>query len=102
MKVNYEGCAICDSTWGNVWEKVEGTRLFFCCSLCALQFRGLVERIKASTGWTRIDTIEIRGDRSGRTCRAGWKSSTAEFSFAFNSEGKLRRFARTTSGPTNS
>lgn len=102
MKVNYEGCAICDSTWGNVWEVVEGQRLFFCCSLCTVQFRGLVERIKTDTGWTHIDALEIRGDRSGRTCRARSDSSEAEFRFAFNSEGKLRRFARVSSDSASS
>lgn len=102
MKVNYEGCAICDSTWGNVWEEVEGQRLFFCCSLCTVQFRGLVDRIKADTGWTHIDDLKIAGDRTGRTCRAQSNASEAEFRFAFNSEGKLRRFARASPEPAKS
>jgi hypothetical protein len=93
LKVNYQGCAICDSTWGNVWEVVEGERLFFCCDLCTVQFRCLVDRIKAETGWSRIDAVEIAGDRRGRTCRASSGDREFRCSFAFNPEGRLRRFA---------
>lgn len=94
MKVNYDGCAICDSTWGDVWEEVEGQRLFFCCDVCAVQFRGLVDRIKADTDWDHLDSLEIAGDRRGRTCLAGSGTEEARFGFAFNSEGRLRRFGR--------
>ena len=92
MKLNYRGCAICDSTWGNVWEEVEGQRMFFCCDLCHLQFRGLLERIKRDTGWNRIDALEVAGDRRGRTGVATSGRQVARFTFAFNSEGALRRF----------
>jgi hypothetical protein len=94
LKLNYRGCAICDSTWGNVWQEVDGQRMFFCCELCHVQFRGLVERIKRETGWERIDALEIAGDRRGRTCAATSGSEVARFAFAFNSEGRLRRFGR--------
>lgn len=94
MKLNYQGCAICDSTWGNVWAEVDGQRLFFCCDLCRIQFIGLIERIKRETGWVRLDAIEIAGDRRGRTCTATSGSASARFAFAFNTEGLLRRFVR--------
>lgn len=93
MKVNYTGCAICDSTWGDVWEEVEGQRLFFCCDLCATQFRDLVDRIKAVTGWDHLDSLDIAGNRRGRTCQARSGPAEGRFGFAFNSEGRLRRFA---------
>lgn len=99
MKVNYEGCAICDSTWGNLWENVEGQRFFFCCDLCVLQFRSLVDRIKKEAGWDRIDSLDIAGDRRGRSCRAVSSGESANFAFAFNSEGGLRRFERVSSVP---
>lgn len=92
MKRNYTGCAVCDSTWGNVWEEVEGERMFFCCSRCVVQFRSLVGRIKERTGWPGIDSIEIAGDRRGRTCVARAGSQTFRVSVAFNSEGELRQF----------
>jgi Ta0938 len=98
LKLNYRGCAICDSTWGNVWEDVEGQRMFFCCDLCLVQFRGLVERIKHDTGWARIDALDVAGDRRGRTCTVASGSEVARFSFTFNSEGRLRQFLRSPMG----
>ena len=94
MKLNYQGCAICDSTWGNVWADVEGQRMFFCCDICRVQFLGLIERIKRETGWSRLDAVEVAGDRRGRTCLATSGSESARFAFTFNAEGTLRRFAR--------
>jgi Ta0938 len=92
LKRNYSGCAICDSTWGNVWEEVEGERMFFCCSLCVVQFRNLVGRIKQTTGWPTIESLEISGDRRGRTCTATAGSETFQVRFSFNPEGNLLRF----------
>jgi putative zinc binding protein len=94
LKRNYTGCAICDSTWGNVWAEVEGERLFFCCDLCVVQYRGLIDRVKQETGWTTIDSIEIAGDRRGRTCEVGSDDRRARFSFAFNPEGRILKFER--------
>lgn len=94
MKRNYDGCAICNSTWGNVWAEVEGERMFFCCDLCVVQFRSLIDRVKQTTGWAGVDAIEISGDRRGRTCDAAFEGKHARFGFAFNSEGQLLRFQR--------
>ncbi len=92
LKANYAGCAICDSSWGNVWETVEGERLFFCCDICVVQFRNLVGRIESETGWPTIDQLEIRGDRRGRTCRASRAGTEYRCEFAFNPQGALRSF----------
>lgn len=92
MKVNYSACAICDSSWGNLWEEVEGARLFFCCEICAVQFRGLVGRIRSETGWPSIDSLSIAGDRRGRTCRAARGTATYECAVAFNAQGEIRSF----------
>ena len=94
MKRNYDGCAICNSTWGNVWAEVEGERMFFCCDLCVVQFRALIGRIERETGWTRVDSIEVAGDRRGRTCQVSSSGESARFRFAFTPEGQLLRFAR--------
>lgn len=95
MKRNYTGCAICDSTWGDVFGEIDGERVFFCCAICETQFRALVDRIRSDTGWPRIDTIEISGDRRGRTCRAAYGSSRIDATFAFRTDGALRKFRRT-------
>ena len=92
MKRNYTGCAICDSTWGNVWADVDGEPVFFCCSTCVVQFRRLVDRIKEKTGWPRIDSLEISGDRRGRTCIARTGAETIRVQVAFNPEGELLQF----------
>lgn len=92
MNVNYSGCAICDSHWGDLWAEVEGTRLFFCCEICRVQLDGAVRRIKESAGWDRIDSLEISGDRSGRTIRATRGGESRRFEVAYNPEGRLRRF----------
>lgn len=92
MKVNYSGCAICDSSWGNLWEEVEGQRLFFCCEICTTQFRNLVARIETETGWPSIDSVSIAGDRRGRTCRATRGATSYECAVAFNSQGEILTF----------
>ncbi|MFY9716840.1 MAG: TA0938 family protein [Thermoplasmata archaeon] len=86
------GCALCDSTWGDVWEEVDGDRMFFCCSICVVQFRGLVARIKEETGWPRLDSIEISGDRRGRTCAAKWGEGSFRARVGFTSDGAILRF----------
>jgi len=92
LKVNYSGCAICNSTWGNLWEEVEGERLFFCCGLCVLQFQNLVRRVKAETGWPTIDSLTIAGDRRGRTIHAIQGASSYDCALAFNAQGEIRTF----------
>ena len=92
MKVNYDGCAICGSTWGDLWSEVEGDRLFFCCAICLDQLRGLVERVKSATGWDRIDALEVAGDRRGRTCTARRGSASFRFFITFNPQGTVWKF----------
>jgi hypothetical protein len=94
LKRNYSGCAICNSTWGNVWEEVDGERTFFCCTTCVAQFRHLVDRIKGETGWGRIESLEVEGDRRGRTCLAKAGSEALRAKVLFNSEGELLVFER--------
>ncbi len=96
MKRNYTGCAICDSTWGNVWAEVEGERLFFCCDICVTQFRRLVDRVKRETGWTSLDALDITGDRRGRTCVAASGRESLRFFIAFTPQGEIRSFGRLT------
>ena len=93
MKVNYAACAICASSWGNLWEEVDGTRLFFCCDVCATQFRNLVDRIKSETGWAAVESLIIAGDRRGRTCQAVRGGASYACKVAFNAQGAIRMFS---------
>ena len=94
MQRNFTGCAICDATWGDVQAEIDGERMFFCCALCVTQFRALVARVKAETGWPRLDSLEISGGRRGRTCTATHGTSRLEFVILFGSEGDVLTFAR--------
>lgn len=100
MRVGSEGCALCASTWGDVWAEVEGTRCFFCCELCLIQFRALVDAVKGATGWDRLDALEIAGDRRGRVVRALRGEQRFEAAVAFNAEGRLRSFVPSAPGPS--
>jgi hypothetical protein len=88
-----EGCAICGSSWGDYWDEVEGVRRFFCCDVCALQFREVVAAVRDRTGWPRVDGLTFVGDRRGRTGTATHDGSDYRFAVAFNSLGRIRRFA---------
>jgi hypothetical protein len=94
LKCNYSGCAICDSTWGNLWEEVDGQRLFFCCSICVVQFRALLRRMKDEHGWPHLDALEIQGDRRGLECIGRWGSESLRVHVTFNPEGEILKFER--------
>ena len=92
MKVP-EGCAICRSTWGNYWAEVEGQRMFFCCEICEVEFRNMIDEIKRRTGWKTIDEIEIAGDTRRRNCMAKSDGLTYRFQIRFNSRGEIGAFS---------
>ena len=87
-----EGCAICQSTWGNYWAEVEEQRMFFCCEICEVEFRNMVEEIKRRTGWKAIDEIEITGGTRGRECTALLNGKAYHFQVRFNSRGEVDKF----------
>jgi Ta0938 len=96
-----EGCRWCGSTWGDVWEEVEGRRDFFCCGLCASEWRTLLGAIRRATRWPSVDRVELQGGRWGRGGRAYRGAEQLEFRVVFTPEGRLRTFA-TSSGPSPS
>jgi hypothetical protein len=93
MRLNYQkGCAICGATWGDYWDDVEGTKMFFCCQVCSTQFKSLVSKIKETTGWQDIDGIEIKGDFRGRVVTAESRKEARRFFVAFDPKGAVRNF----------
>jgi hypothetical protein len=89
-----EGCAICESTWGDYWEEVEGQRMFFCCEICAVQFKNMINEVKKRTGWESIGEIKIRGDYRGREVTALRNDSSAyKFLIRFGSKGEIQKFS---------
>lgn len=92
MKVSEDGCALCGSTWGNYWAEIEGQRMFFCCSICAVQFQNMVHEVKQKTGWKTIGQLETRGDYSGRNCTAFYRGESYRFFIKFDSRGEIQTF----------
>lgn len=85
-------CVLCGSRWGNVLETIDGHALFFCCSICARQYRETSERIRSTTGRARLDRLAWEGDRRGRIVTARWDGTVRRYSVLYNPEGKLLRF----------
>jgi len=86
------GCAICESTWGNYWAEVEGQKMFFCCEICEVEFRNMVEEVKRRTGWKTIDEVRITGDQKGRECTALSGPQAFRYFIRFSSQGAIYTF----------
>lgn len=92
---NTEGCGLCNATWGEYWREIDGDNMYFCCNICADIFETMVEKVKDSTGWKKIDYVELKGNySSGRECVA--KSGDQSFSYYFRtySDGKFITFEK--------
>lgn len=94
MKLRPDGCVLCGSTWGDYWADIDGERCFFCCELCARQLQNLIQGVRDSTGWDRLDALSIEGDRRGRVAVASSGTRSAKFSFRFDDAGGVRRLRR--------
>ncbi|BCU68065.1 hypothetical protein HS7_15020 [Sulfolobales archaeon HS-7] len=87
------GCALCRATWGGYYEKIEDREFFFCCDICAAEFRNMVNEVKKREGWSKIDELRIAGDYySGRNCVAINNTEHVKFFVKFGDEGKIERF----------
>ncbi len=92
MKRNYDGCALCNGTWGDYWREVDGEKMFFCCSICADAFENMVKRVKKETGWNKIDSVSIEGNYSrGRNCTATNGDRQVEYFFR-HEDGQITEF----------
>lgn len=91
MKINFTGCALCNSTWGDYHGKIEDTELFFCCDVCYVIYKQIVERIKKEYFLKSIDYLEIDGNPSERTFKAvnNNKTFTGKINFL---KGNIIRF----------
>ena len=93
MKVPEEGCALCEATWGNYWAEVEGQRMFFCCSICEVEFRNMVNEVKRRTGWKTLDEVKMKGDYRGRECTAFYRDKSYVFFIRFDTRGEIQTFS---------
>jgi putative zinc binding protein len=92
LRVPEKGCALCEATWGDYWEEVEGQQMLFCCDICATEFKNMVRDVKARTGWKSIDEIKMRGDYRGRDCTAVSGDRKYSFFISFDSRGEVQDF----------
>ena len=87
-----EGCPLCGSTWGDWWEAIDGVPTFFCCQICAIQWRTILGEVRHRAGWTGPMAVELKGNRWGRTGVATRGGDAVRFSVVFTPDGRLRRF----------
>lgn len=66
--------------------------MFFCCEVCAVEFRNMIAEVKHRTGWNVIDEIKMKGDQRQRECTAIFGSYSYSFSIGFDSQGRIRIF----------
>jgi hypothetical protein len=92
MKAGETGCLICGATWGDYWENVEGKRMFFCCDVCARQFRNLINEVKKRTGWEKVSSVRMDGDYRGRVCTAERSDDSYRFFVKFDGEGDIQNY----------
>jgi Ta0938 len=86
------GCALCGATWGDYWVDVDGKKLFFCCDVCATDYRTILAEAKKRKGWASVDNLEMEGDRRGRTCTVTFGRESYRFMISFFDDGRLRTF----------
>lgn len=66
MKINNTGCALCESTWGDYYQVVEGTKLFFCCDVCASLYQEIIDKIKEFYYIKTINSLSLTGNSKER------------------------------------
>ncbi len=99
MKVPEKGCVICEATWGDYWEVIDGQRMFFCCDICAAEFKNMVSEVKKRTGWKTLDEVKMTGNYRGRDCTAFSAGNKFSFFIRFNSKGGIDAFMEQASSP---
>ena len=94
MEVNNKrGCALCDATWGEYWDDAAGTRMRFCCNICASAFANMIGTLKKTNKWTSIDRLEITGNNNtGRKCLASSHGKDFHFFIKFYNDGRILDF----------
>lgn len=90
--ITAEGCALCGATWGDYWEEVDGKRRFFCCDVCAKEYKGILAEAMARKGWARVDSIQMSGDFRGRVCTLKSGGQSYRFMVSFFADGNVKAF----------
>lgn len=91
LKINYTGCALCNSTWGDYYATIEGTELFFCCEVCSSIYKKVVDKVKTDHQLKSLDYLEIEGTPRERffTASSGNKTFKGRINFL---QGNIIKF----------
>ncbi len=68
--------------------------MFFCCSVCWVQFRNMVSEVKRRTGWAVVDELKMSGDYRGRECTALSGDKSYRFFIRFDPRGEIQDFKK--------
>ncbi|MHA2032113.1 MAG: TA0938 family protein [Candidatus Kariarchaeaceae archaeon] len=85
-------CELCGSEWGDYWYEIDEKSLFFCCEICAIQYRNMTKAIRKETNWHTIDHLEIEGTSRGRTGIALSNGENFNFRISFLPDGRILDF----------
>ncbi len=66
--------------------------MLFCCDICAVEFKNMINEVKKKTGWKTIDEIKMKGNYRGRDCTALYAGKKYSFSIRFDSKGGIDVF----------
>ena len=84
---------MCDATWGEHWDEVDGQRMLFCCDICAAAFKNMISAVKKANSWSRVDSLHIAGNNgTGRKCTASGEGSDFKFYVKFYNDGSILDF----------
>jgi len=67
--------------------------MFFCCDICAIEFKNMVSEVKKRTGWKTLDEIKMTGNYRGRECTASNGGRRYSFNIRFDSKGGIDLFS---------
>jgi hypothetical protein len=67
--------------------------MFFCCDICAIEFKNMINEVKKRTGWKTVDEIKMTGNYRGRECTALYQGEKFNFSIRFDSKGGIDTFS---------
>ncbi len=68
--------------------------MFFCCSICEVEFRNMVNEVKRRTGWKILDEIKLTGDYRGRDGTAWSGERSYRFFIRFDARGEIQTFSQ--------
>nr|WP_297215601.1 TA0938 family protein [Thermoplasma sp.] len=87
------GCALCGATWGDHHEEMFGEDLFFCCDICAAEFRNMIEKALQNTPINKIDELRINGNyRDGRHVVINNEKNSLSFYVKFGPGAVIEEF----------